>query len=548
MKLFPFLAAFLFILYSSTTTIAGTDSIDEILNNEYAVRGVEGPIKCGTVDLLRILNSATANGHAMKAAIAASTRPVMQSFVDSPSGRFRIHYDLSGFNAPDLSDLDLNAVPDYVDSTAFYLDYAWELIIDELGYAAPMGDGLRGGEPSGMIDCYIKELGFKYGVAIPDNSSGKTSARMEIDNDFIGFNFNTSGYDALKVTTAHEFFHVVQYSYHGASKASLWWMEHTAVWIEDRAWDNVNDYIHWLEPLFSKRNVPINDGGSFYYAASMFAFHIAEEYGDGMIRSLWNKFRETQSGNILNFNTVLPEGVAKTLSDLAVWLYFTGERSNTAFFRDSDIIFSSLEIEKQLTTYSGDGSLTLKNHTFKYIEIEPEDGFVSGDTLKVAFTESNGGNWKKQVIFYNTPYDYSIQPLNGEKASAYLNKSYKKAILVIANSATLGRDYDLVYSYETVETTPVNKRPQPYSFAIQTAYPNPFNAATTIPFTLDAEGQARLTVHNLQGAVVAELVDTVLPAGTHSAAFDASGMASGIYFASLISKGRRETAKLLYLK
>ena len=544
---------FILTVLAVTGAHAEPDAIDVIMARTTGNSGIQSIQKSGTPDLLRILQSDTADGRAMKTAITEAARPELDTYYDSLSGRFRVHFDLSGTNAPDLSDTDFNGVPDYIDSTAVYLDYSWALMVDELGYAPPVGDGLRGGEPSGMIDCYIKHLqsgsSYFYGLTKPDNGHGKTSSWLEIENDFSESAFSTKGYEALKITTAHEFFHVIHFSYFGTA-ASIWWMEQSAVWMEDRAWDDVNDYLYYLDPLFRYRNKSINlsDNSNFFYSACLFAFVIAETYGDNMIRSTWNKIRDTQSGDIKIFNTVLPEGLPQALSDLAVWMYFTGYRSNNEFFKDSDIINDMVMPEQIKRTTSAVDSLSLQKYTFNYVEIEPEEGLSAGDSLKVNFIDRDGGNWKKQVIFYNSPDNYLVQPLNGMQPVLHIERPFLKAVIVVANASPVNRHYDLVYSYDIIDTISVEKEPEPSPFAIHKAYPNPFNAATTIPFTLDAEGQARLTVHNLQGAVVAELIDTVLPAGTHSAAFDASGMASGIYFASLISNGRRETAKLLYLK
>lgn len=69
----------------------------------------------------------------------------------------------------------------------------------------------------------------------------------------------------------------------------------------------------------------------------------------------------------------------------------------------------------------------------------------------------------------------------------------------------------------------------PATFELEPNYPNPFNPQTTLAFTLDRPGRARLTVHDMLGRVVATLLDEPRSVGRHEVRFDASGWASGVY-------------------
>jgi hypothetical protein len=60
-------------------------------------------------------------------------------------------------------------------------------------------------------------------------------------------------------------------------------------------------------------------------------------------------------------------------------------------------------------------------------------------------------------------------------------------------------------------------------------YPNPFNPTTRIEYTLANTQNVRMTVHDVLGREVAVLVDGAMPAGVHSATFDATGLTSGVY-------------------
>jgi len=70
----------------------------------------------------------------------------------------------------------------------------------------------------------------------------------------------------------------------------------------------------------------------------------------------------------------------------------------------------------------------------------------------------------------------------------------------------------------------------PDAFALQQNYPNPFNPSTTIEYALPTDARVTLEVYDVLGRRVAELVSGHVRAGYHSAEFNASALASGIYF------------------
>jgi len=85
-------------------------------------------------------------------------------------------------------------------------------------------------------------------------------------------------------------------------------------------------------------------------------------------------------------------------------------------------------------------------------------------------------------------------------------------------------------------------------FGITAAYPNPFNATTTISYSLSSTGYVTLSVHNVLGQKVADLVEGALAAGVHHVAWNAADQASGIYFVRLEAGSRIATQKIVLLK
>ncbi|MBN2781198.1 MAG: T9SS type A sorting domain-containing protein, partial [Candidatus Marinimicrobia bacterium] len=98
-------------------------------------------------------------------------------------------------------------------------------------------------------------------------------------------------------------------------------------------------------------------------------------------------------------------------------------------------------------------------------------------------------------------------------------------------------------------TTDVHGIFQPASFELGTAYPNPFNPATVIPFTLESAGKVSLTVFNTNGERVATIIsNAVMEAGRHNVMFDASDLTSGVYFYQLRVNNTLRAGKMVLTK
>jgi hypothetical protein len=66
-------------------------------------------------------------------------------------------------------------------------------------------------------------------------------------------------------------------------------------------------------------------------------------------------------------------------------------------------------------------------------------------------------------------------------------------------------------------------------FALEAAYPNPFNPSTTLTFEVPEAAQVRVTVYDVLGRRVRELANGMLSEGIHRVSFDASDLPSGTY-------------------
>jgi hypothetical protein len=88
----------------------------------------------------------------------------------------------------------------------------------------------------------------------------------------------------------------------------------------------------------------------------------------------------------------------------------------------------------------------------------------------------------------------------------------------------------------------------PDEYSLEQNYPNPFNPTTQIKFGLKKSQNVKITVYNLMGEEVRQLVNNQLNAGIHYISFDASGLASGVYIYRLISEDFTSTKRMILLK
>jgi len=88
----------------------------------------------------------------------------------------------------------------------------------------------------------------------------------------------------------------------------------------------------------------------------------------------------------------------------------------------------------------------------------------------------------------------------------------------------------------------------PTQFSLDQNFPNPFNPSTTIRYSLPAAGKVQMKVYNVLGQEVNTLVNAQQQAGIYEVTFDASRLASGVYFYRISSDKFTQVKKMMLIK
>ncbi|MBK6766651.1 MAG: T9SS type A sorting domain-containing protein [bacterium] len=173
---------------------------------------------------------------------------------------------------------------------------------------------------------------------------------------------------------------------------------------------------------------------------------------------------------------------------------------------------------------AGDGSVTLNWATAS--ETDNDHFVIKRDGIElaeVAATNNSAGSsysWVDNNVSNGLSYEYSLFAVDVNGASQLLG---------------------------TMSATP-EANAVVTEYALHQNYPNPFNPSTNITFDLVEAGRVNISVFNVMGQKVAELVNGQMNAGRHNISFDAVGLSSGLYLYKMEVNGFTAQNKMLLLK
>ena len=196
-------------------------------------------------------------------------------------------------------------------------------------------------------------------------------------------------------------------------------------------------------------------------------------------------------------------------------------------------------------------------------------GFACGNQNIIA-TTNGGSNW---VIQYTDPvtylsdmyfYNASNGAAVGEEGKRlhttngglnWISDTEPSGIIALntvtySGSSTMycGGTHGFISTRNSLTGINHNGTEIPESFSVKQNYPNPFNPNTVIQFTLPKTGFVKISVFDISGKFIKDIIKSELNAGSYTADFNGSDLSSGVYFYSLTSGEFTDVKKLLFLQ
>jgi hypothetical protein len=223
------------------------------------------------------------------------------AFVDSPSGRARVHYALSGPSAPPAASTLQAGVPDAAVVAARAADEALDKYA-ALKFLPPLSDGdspCASNGDSDAVDIYLINFAAADGQAVLDHCSAgkpKTCAGFVlVENDFRSGGYADTA-EGLRTVVPHELFHLVQDAY--AADVEHWWAEGSAQWAAKQVYPELHDLERFLPAYFDipwqPLDVPPNGViTSFLYATAIWPVFLHERFDAAVVREVFEGFDGT---------------------------------------------------------------------------------------------------------------------------------------------------------------------------------------------------------------------------------------------------------------
>lgn len=128
------------------------------------------------------------------------------------------------------------------------------------------------------------------------------------------------------------------------------------------------------------------------------------------------------------------------------------------------------------------------------------------------------------------------------------NSAYDAALQIFSNAFSMPQEDVSLLGIGNTPTAVDDQAGPPRAYTLEQNYPNPFNPSTTITYVLLKPGTVSLKVYNVLGEEIASLLEDNQAAGTHTVSFDASGLASGLYFYKLSTAEFTDVKKMILMK
>ncbi len=493
--------------------------------------------------------------------ITENSRPVLPDSFLSSERHFNIHYITRGKDSVSITDSNADYIPDRIEKIACAFEKSYSVECEQMRY--PLPPSMNNG--SSPYDIYVIDLGNQYAVTKKYGFDSTLTVLKNVhsyilfDNDFIGQGFHIHGENAIKVTAAHEFFHAIQLGYVFRNTDGFFF-ELTAVWIEDQVFDEVDNYLYFLDYFFSAPDIPLN-GVSYtipgvfkhIYGSCIFGFYIAENFGNEAIRQIWQLMPEKTA--IEAMDQVFKDhgsNFEKEFVKFCEWNFFTGKRALTNYSYKEASKYPEVRLEKdEIIEYYFEENNKGYFLTSAYFILRPlKDGIY-----RVNFSTKFMDHWRLGLIIWNDDTIKTFSILPGETLTLEPIHQGQKIVAIPCNIDRFANPTKIYFKEDPEEYTFILNKERTVnkgivkSFQIQNVYPNPFSGSITFNIKKISDSNIMLKMFNIEGQLIDRIKIGELSQNLTQVNWDVSSsqtmLTSGLYFFQFSDGDFSETKKVV---
>ncbi|MBU2506612.1 MAG: hypothetical protein KJ799_07805 [Bacteroidetes bacterium] len=511
--------------------------LDDVMRSTESIHSEDFHPKCGFgISAILLANLSYFDSYQQSILKLLATRPQLDTSFVSPSGNFRIHYNLSG-----------STVPKYdLDELALALDSTYNFEVTILGYPAPHNDNGDGGD--NLYDVYILNFGQDtYGeTRFEENNAGVIISYMAIDDDFS--QVPTIGINGAKVTVAHEFHHAIQVGNYGYKSEDTWYYELTSTSMEEFVFDDINDYYFYMSSYFRK---PEKGFISFNgYELAVWNIYLKERFayagdplkGYKIIKKSWELLKnypalEAISRALIENNT----SMKYEFNNFGLWNYLTGFRAKSGRF------FSEAAFYPKITPIAK-YSFSPPQKEYMNSAIPISNNYMvfdlgQNDTLVSIITYANITAGSKTPLS-SLNYQYLLATSNIAGSRQIMDGYYSS---ISSSSNELFKESNL-FRNDTVDITTTAMKDE-----IRFVYPQPFvyskDQVMSLPVDNNSAGIADLSVYSISLDLVYSDVGKKFTSDKYAITWDGKTISgarlpTGVYIFVTDSDGKIKKGKL----
>ena len=243
-----------------------------------------------------------------------------------------------------------------------------------------------------------------------------------------------------------------------------WYHELTATWMEDVAYDDVNDYFQYLPSFFNSPEISLDYQPSLQdshqYGAAVYAHFLSAVYGEDIIRTTWEQLNDKNPFvyRIEDMDEAMPAGgFTGTLPGFVVWNYFTGSRvlpgtyPEGANYTTTDVT-AVVPASGIITT--GSGSINHLASEYMQVTTRGQSGALRGN-----FTLEQDAKWQFFTILVKDDQVNILRPVESQLEIPDAG-SYDEVVFVPISTELSGSRFNFDYSISLTaspngQTTPL---------------------------------------------------------------------------------------------